>query len=156
ARRAQDLVPDHEVLAGTSAADPAIPGGRRMAGCAGRPCHETMTHPMRPSFASFLFATRVAVAGIAGIASTAGAAPGVEPTGRSAPRAAHIDLKQPDASRDGDSVTVDLTIDPDSWRWIGRRNVQPLLHVQLGRRGTERVYRITDPVTHLAIDADND
>src|SRR5687768_15703714 len=83
---------------------------------------------------------------IAGLAGVAQANPQTPLT--------YVDVERVDAVRDGNHLTVDLAITPSSWRWLRRREVQPVLHVQLGRRGAERAYRIVDATSHVRIDAD--
>ncbi len=98
-----------------------------------------MQLPMKPSVLPLLV-----LAGLAGIAH---ATP--------QKRLTYVDVDRIEAVRDGNRLTVDLEIDPGSWRWLRRHQVEPVLHVQLGDRGAERAYPISDASSHLRVEVDS-
>jgi hypothetical protein len=91
----------------------------------------------------------LSLATLAALTSAAAARP------RPSSRPVAVEIDQLDGVRDGNRIVIDLEIDPTSWRRLAQREIQPILHIQLGRRGVERAYPLLDPSIHFTMDADS-
>ncbi len=77
--------------------------------------------------------------------------PAAEARGRNGAR--HIVVSQIQATRDGRQAAIDIAIDPKSWRWVQRRKLQVIAHVQLSGERSTRDFRLSDVQNHLVFEA---